>query len=154
MWITFEKIYFEEYALNKDPKPVLLVKSIEKRNLSLLPHWFTSSRLNPRPIYYLQNNSLSPIFTLGEGIEDHFSGNLQILDSLNNYKNYFFGFECGNVGGANKVLPGETIHVSEGALMGQAQKMKEGFYKYSVGYLDSEGEIKNADTFFRVIYSK
>lgn len=153
-WISFEKFYYDLYAIDENPKPVLVVKYLKGGEVSLIPTWFTEYRINPRPRYYLFNGSTSIIKSSGKGIDNYFSGHLQILDSINIYKNCFLGFECGTVGGKNKLFAGETDDIVEGFTIGDPQKLNEGFYKYSVGYLENGGERKNAETYFRVIYSK
>ena len=153
-WISFEKFYYDRYSINENPKPVLLVKYLKEGDVSLIPTWFTEYRINPRPRYYLFNGSSSIIKSSGKGFDNNFSGHLQILDSANVYKSFFLGFECGTVGGKNILSAGESEDIVEGFTIGDPQKLKEGFYRYSVGYLDGDGEIKNADSFFRVIYSK
>ncbi len=142
------------YIIDLDPKPAIIIKYITESSIELLPTWFAYGRLNTRPCYILSNRASETIKTAGRGFRNYFSGHLQILDSLNSYKDFFLGFQCGNVSGKDTLAPGETDYIVEGFTIGDPQKLKEGFYKYSVGYLDSEGEIKNAETYFKVIYSK
>lgn len=132
----------------------MVVKYLKEGDVSLIPTWFTDFRINPRPRYYLFNDGSSTIKSLGKGFENYFSGNLKILDSTKTYNRCFLGFECGTVGGKNILLPGEYEDIVEGFTIGDPQKLKEGFYEYSVGYLDSEGDVKNAETYFQVIYLK
>jgi len=153
-WISFEKFYYDRYAIDENPKPVLVLKYLKEGEVSLIPTWFTDYRINPRPRYYLFNGSSSIIKASGKGFENYFSGHLQILDSTNVYKGCFLGFECGTVGGKNTLSVGESEDIVEGYTIGDPQKLKEGFYKYFVRYLNSVGESKTAVTYFSVIYSK
>lgn len=155
IWYGFEKIYYDEYELNESPKPVFVIKYLKNDEISLFPTWFTPYRTNPRPKYYLLNNSSTGINSFRNGMEFYFDGYLQKLDSGNNYKSYFFGFLCGGpIGGKKSLLPGETDDVVEGYAIGDHQKMVDGFYKFTVNYIQNEDSSKSAVTYFRVMYSK
>ncbi len=155
IWYGFEKIYYEEYELNESPKPVFIIKYLKNDEIFLMPTWFTPFRLNPRPKYYLLNNSSTAIYSFKQGMEFYFDGYLQRLDSDNKYKSYFFGFLCGGpIGGRQSLLPGETDDIVEGYAIGDHQKMIDGFYKFTVNYIQNEDSSKSAVTYFSVMYSK
>ncbi len=154
--VNFKKNKFPDfrYDLNPDPKPVLIVKLINENPVMLMPCLFMYGRLNPRPMYLLNNNSNSDIFTAGKGLQSYFFGYLYKLDTNNTFKHSFPGYFCGNVGGKNLLKPGETEYVEEGYVIGEPNKMEEGFYKFSVNYIQNEDSSKSAVTYFSLIYSK
>ncbi len=142
------------YDLNPNPKPALIVKYIKKDPVMLMPCLFMYGMLNPRPMYLLNNNSTSDIFTAGTGLQSYFFGELYKLDTNNIFKHSFPGFFCGHFGGNIILKPGETEYVAEGSVIGEPNKMEEGFYKFSVNYIQDEDSSKSAVTYFSVMYSK
>lgn len=146
-------INFKEYEIKKNPKPALIVKYLKNNEtVKIKPAWFEHVRLTRRPIYVLKNTSTDTIYRRYNNIFSGFWGDLGLWDS-GEWKPYFFGGTCGT-SGDKYIKPGEECEIVEAYSIGNPLKLEEGFYRYSVDYLDKNKDEKTAVTYFKVIYSK
>jgi len=147
------EVWFPEYDVIKNPKPALVVKYlITNENVKFMPLWFDYVRLTHRPVYTLKNISNDTIYRLNNNIFSGLWGNL-FYHNGENWQPYFFGAMCGE-SGYKKLSPGGEIELVEAFPIGIPIKLHDGFYRYSVDYLDKNKLEKSAVTYFSLIYSK
>ncbi len=143
-----------KYDVNPNPNLALIVKYLElEQGVFMGPTWFDYWRITRRPLYILYNNSTDTMFKADKGLFTCFFGDLQILDSINQWKPYFFGGICGTITCDDPIKPGQIYDIVEAYPIGDPLKLKGGYYKYSVHYKDINGSKKTVNTYFTVIYS-
>lgn len=146
-------INLPQYKVIKNPKPALVVKYLKvNETVKFFPYWFEHVRLTRRPIYKLKNISNDSIFRISNNVFSGIWGNLYIHEQ-NKWQGYAFGGTCGE-SGHNTVNPGGEIKIVEAYAIGNPYKLREGFYRYAVNYLDKFKKEKTAVTYFSVMYSK
>lgn len=151
--VDTNRINFQKYEVKKSPKPAVIVKYLKNNEtVKITPIWFEHVRMTRRPIYVLKNISTDTIYRRHNNIFSGFWGNLE-LRNAGEWEHYAFGPVCG-VSGEKQVKPGEEIEIIEAFPIGDPLKLQEGFYRYSVDFLDRFKNKHSAVTYFSVIYSK
>lgn len=143
------------YDVIKNPKPALIVKYLNKNeNVEFVPVCFDYFRLTRRPVYVFTNTGIDTMFIERQSIFSGLRGYLDIMDITGIWKPYFFGAACGNGSGPKYIAPGENYYLNEANAIGNPLKLRDGFYRYAVNYLDIIKNKKTAVTYFSVMYSK
>lgn len=150
----------DEYEINSEAKPVLIVKywsNEEKRILE--PTWFDFGRLTVRPDYIFKNNSLDTIYHATDNIIEGFMGNLKKLEK-DEWVRYLYGGQCGTTGVPWKIKPGEQEITLEGFPIGSPRKLTGGLYRFSFPYslqkhVDAAGnkDVSTIHTYFIMMYA-
>ena len=145
----------DEYALELNPKPCLIIKYWNNTNdIFLAPTWFNSYSITLRPKYILNNQSQHTIYRKDDGLLTHFFGDLYIWDFGGIWIDYLYGGMCGTYNPTLQIEAGMQEYIIEGFPVGTPRKLIGGYYRYTVSYRDHENNVKNTETYFRVVYVK